>query len=330
MNWTTPNITVPTTADPSTPFCMQLIHRIYPEAIRVLHNRAISLFLCHLGEGEPFCVADANAGHGPIAAGLRDGVSILHTLAAANKTVYHLVWHGCALEDTFKSYDYLVEQMALAFDAISSGPINAVGLCQGGPVLLRYAARYPERVSRIVTVAAPLSMSDCTGSVIEDAIGVPIWAYSAAVGMMGGAMSCQSMVDTWNNHKREEHARDRKNPDNKALYDWFDQPNTDAQGRSGRIGHWIFDAVWAMKQDSIYRNEIYDRGEHIDLMRIKHIPQAFVGGLTDEVCTITMAHPKGACWVNEQAQFIEVPGGHVGSFAGRGSQLGIAKACGLL
>jgi len=63
---------------------------------------------------------------------------------------------GCGLSDRdlagadLTSLDLWVDDLRRVLDSIGTGPVALLGLSQGGPVALAFAARHPERVSHLV------------------------------------------------------------------------------------------------------------------------------------------------------------------------------------
>ena len=61
-------------------------------------------------------------------------------------------------EDAVNTIDLQFAALNVVVDELGP-PVDLIGLCQGGWLSLRYAARFPNKVRRLVLVGAPIDMA---------------------------------------------------------------------------------------------------------------------------------------------------------------------------
>jgi pimeloyl-ACP methyl ester carboxylesterase len=81
--------------------------------------------------------------------------SIVETLCRSGLSrVFVTDWRSATPEMRYFTIDtYLADSMSQSTNWI---PVDLIGLCQGGWLVLVYAARFPEKVRRLVLVGAPI------------------------------------------------------------------------------------------------------------------------------------------------------------------------------
>ena len=121
----------------------------------------VQLAYCKVGQGPPL-VKTANMFHhldydwsSPIWQPWLEGWSRYHTL-------YRYDQRGCGLSDwnvSDFSFDRLVDDLETVIDAAGLEKFDLLGVSQGGSIALAYAARHPEKVSKLVVSGASLQGS---------------------------------------------------------------------------------------------------------------------------------------------------------------------------
>ena len=122
---------------------------------------SVRLAYCKVGQGPPL-VKTANMFHhleydwsSPIWQPWLEGWSRYHTL-------YRYDQRGCGLSDwdmSDFSFDRLVDDLETVVDAAGLERFDLLGVSQGGSIAIAYAARHPERVSRLVVCGGSLQGS---------------------------------------------------------------------------------------------------------------------------------------------------------------------------
>ncbi|MBN8769041.1 MAG: class III poly(R)-hydroxyalkanoic acid synthase subunit PhaC [Stenotrophomonas nitritireducens] len=96
----------------------------------------------------------------PYMVDLQDGRSLVQKLLAAGQDVYVLDWGYPDRSERFLTLeDYLLRYVDGAVDHLRAqhgGPVNLLGICQGGVFSLCYAALRPHKVRNLVTMVAPV------------------------------------------------------------------------------------------------------------------------------------------------------------------------------
>ena len=93
-------------------------------------------------------LADLAPGHSPIESLLANGC---HDLFLAQ-------WKSATAKTRLNTIDSQFATLNVVVDEIGP-PVDLIGLCQGGWLSLAYAARFPNKVRRLVLVGAPIDMA---------------------------------------------------------------------------------------------------------------------------------------------------------------------------
>ena len=91
--------------------------------------------------------------------------------------------------------DYLAELNVL-IDQIAPS-VDLVGLCQGGWMSMIYAARFPEKVRRLVLAAAPIDIAAAPSPLSTLADASPLAAFQELVGLGDGLVPGRKVLKFW-------------------------------------------------------------------------------------------------------------------------------------
>src|SRR5215471_14685056 len=109
--------------------------------------------------GRPTLVCAPFALHGATIADFAPGHSLVATLRKAGRgRVFVTDWRSASPEARFNSIDSYLAELNVAVDAVGA-PLDLVGLCQGGWMALIFAARFPEKVRKLVLAGAPVDIA---------------------------------------------------------------------------------------------------------------------------------------------------------------------------
>jgi poly(3-hydroxyalkanoate) synthetase len=109
--------------------------------------------------GVPAIVCAPYALHSALIADFAAGHSIVEALQSQGlDRVYVTDWRSASSDMRFLSIDSYLADLNVAIDEIGL-PVDLIGLCQGGWMSLVYAARFPEKVRRLVLVGAPVDLT---------------------------------------------------------------------------------------------------------------------------------------------------------------------------
>ena len=93
----------------------------------------------------------------PTVLDLQPDRSLIRRLLAAGRDVYLLDWGTPGRGDRHLTLaDYALGFLGRAARRVAAGPIDLLGVCQGGTLALLYASQEPERIRRLVTMVTPV------------------------------------------------------------------------------------------------------------------------------------------------------------------------------
>jgi polyhydroxyalkanoate synthase len=115
--------------------------------------------------------------------------SLIGVLASADRDVYLLDWGRMSSPHAAAGLERLVATIASASRAMAPRRrIDLMGVCQGGTLALVYAARYPTRVRRLVTLVTPVDFRTADDVVGRLATSVDIDALVRTFGDVPGPL----------------------------------------------------------------------------------------------------------------------------------------------
>lgn len=263
------------------------------------------------------------AGHTATIADYHAGQSLVATLLATGlRRVFLTDWKSATPE--MKDYDidnYLAE-LNVCVDELG-GPVNLVGLCQGGWMSAMYAARYPQNVASLVLAGSPIDTQAGHGPLKQMVNELPVSFYEEMVAAGGGLMRGRFMLEGWKSmHPEEqyvdkylelyEHLGEAAYLSKKEAFErWYENP-IDLPGR------WYLQAVNQLfRENRLARGEFVGLGRRLSLRDIR-CPAFLLAGEADDIT------PKEQVFAAQRllgtpSSGIEkalVPGGHVGLFMG--------------
>lgn len=108
--------------------------------------------------GNPTLICAPYALHGATIVDFAPSHSIVEVLQRAGLTRLAVTdWRSATAEMRHFSIDTYLADLNVAVDELGP-PVDLIGLCQGGWMSLVYAARFPEKVRRLVLVGAPVDV----------------------------------------------------------------------------------------------------------------------------------------------------------------------------
>jgi poly(3-hydroxybutyrate) depolymerase len=97
--------------------------------------------------------------HGATIADFAPGHSLVAALRAAGRErLFVTDWRSAEPPARFNSIDTYLAELNVAVDAVG-GKADLVGLCQGGWMALAFAARFPDKVRKLVLAGAPVDIA---------------------------------------------------------------------------------------------------------------------------------------------------------------------------
>ena len=263
------------------------------------------------------------AGHTATIADYHAGQSLVETLLAnGHRRVLLTDWKSATAQ--MKDYDidsYLAELNVCVDDA--GGPVNLVGLCQGGWMSAMYAARYPHKVASLVLAGSPIDTQAGDGALKRMVNELPPDFYEEMVAAGGGLMRGRFMLEGWKSMHAEEQYVDKylelyrhiDEPDylskKEAFERWYENP-IDLPGR------WYLQAVNQLfRENRLAKGEFVGLGRRLSLGDIR-CPAYLLAGEADDITpqeqVFAAEHLLGT--PKDRIAKALVPGGHVGLFMG--------------
>jgi poly(3-hydroxyalkanoate) synthetase len=144
----------------------------------------------------PTLVCPPFALHRATIADFAPGHSLVEILCKRGSRALVTDWRSATSEMKNFSIDTYLADLNVAVDECK-GPVNLVGLCQGGWLALVYAARFPEKVLRLVLAGAPVDLSAEASQLSRFVQNTPIEAFEELVREGDGRVRGQQVLDMW-------------------------------------------------------------------------------------------------------------------------------------
>ena len=87
----------------------------------------------------------------------------LHCAAAGLTRLFVTDWRSATPDMRHRGIDDYLSDLNVLVDQIGA-PVDLIGLCQGGFMALIYAARFPQKVRKLILAAAPVDISAGTSA----------------------------------------------------------------------------------------------------------------------------------------------------------------------
>jgi len=135
--------------------------------------------------------------HGAVIGDFAAGHSLVATLRAAGLTrLFVTDWRSATPEMRHRGIDDYLAELNVLVDAIGA-PVDLVGLCQGGFMALIYAARFPEKVRKLILVAAPVDISAGSSTLSGVAEASPLAMFYEIVRLGDGLIPGRKVLKFW-------------------------------------------------------------------------------------------------------------------------------------
>lgn len=266
----------------------------------------------------PVVVCAPYALHGALIADLAPGHSVVEALhRGALNRLYVTDWRSASADMRYLSIDHYLADLNVAIDEVGP-PVDLVGLCQGGWLSLVYAARFPEKVRRLVLVGSPVDVSvesDLSRMVAE----APLAAFEALVKSGAGLVRGDDMLRFWSIPPDPEVVLQRQLSAeiaaDRILLDRFDLWNNNTLDLPG--SYYLQVVNWIFRENRLAKGTFVALGHDIHLELLK-TPVFLLAGTNDELVPATQAMAT-ASLLGTPAPLIErvtAPSTHLGLFIG--------------
>jgi len=147
--------------------------------------------------GFPTLLCAPYALHGAAITDLAAGHSLVAALRGAGLTrLFVTDWRSATPEMRNRGIDDYLADLNVLVDEIGT-PVDLVGLCQGGFMALIYAARFPDKVRKLVLAAAPVDISAGTSALSGIAEASPLAMFHELVRLGDGLVPGRRVLKFW-------------------------------------------------------------------------------------------------------------------------------------
>jgi len=273
--------------------------------------------------GIPTLVDAPHAGHTAMIADYHKGQSLVETLLSNG--IRHVAltdWKSASEDMKDLEIDNYLADVIVAIDDLG-GRVNLVGLCQGGWLSAMIAARFPEKVNSLVLAGAPIDTDAGNGVIKRMAHESPLSFYQQLVGLGGGLMKGEFMLQGWKNMNPEQHYIQ----DHIDLYEHLDDPAYLAKEETFESwyenpidlpGRWYLQVITQLfKENRLAKGEFIGLGRKLNLRDII-CPAYLLAGDADDITTPEQVLDAAKYLGTPKERIVQktVPGGHIGLFMG--------------
>jgi poly(3-hydroxyalkanoate) synthetase len=184
------------------------------------------------------------------------------------------------------SIDHYFADLNIAVDELGP-PVDLIGLCQGGWLALAFAARFPQKVRRLVLAGAPIDFAAAESKISNIARYTPLAVFEQVVRAGGGRVLGNRMLNLWslrlnvNEERQVLQIPDDADPasiQNLLLRfaDWYDT-TVDLPGT-----YYLQVVSWLFKENRLAEGKFVVLGRRVDLKTVRH-PIFLLAGRDDDL-----------------------------------------------
>ena len=278
--------------------------------------------------GVPTLICAPYALHGATVADFALGHSLVETLQARGRVNLHVIeWRSATPQMRLYCIDTLLADFNVAVDEFG-GPVDLIGLCQGGWMALLYAARFPAKVRRLVIAGAPIDLAAAESGLSRLAGRTPISVFAELLKVGDGRLLGQMMLDLWGPAPTETAAIRRElqieaanssaalSPEEGELHEhfrkWYDW-TVDLPGI-----YYLEVVQWLYKENRLAQGTFFALGKRIDLAQVK-LPLLLLAGRDDQIIAApqVLAAASMVGTPPDDIKTLVAPSTHLGLFMGR-------------
>lgn len=274
------------------------------------------------GTGQPTLICAPFALHGATIADFAPGHSVVEALQRSGIGRLAVTeWLSAKDEMRYFSIDTYLADLNVAVDEMGA-PVNLIGLCQGGWMALVYAARFPEKVRRLVLVGAPVDVRAAETRLMQNVDDLPLAAFENLVRLGEGRLLGRYALKLWgSDHAVDDVAQILQLPPDAdethvgALKQRFAVWNAWTVDLPGAYYMQVVQQIF--KENRIAEGQFAALGHVLDLSTVR-APMYLLAGANDEViapeqlfAAARLTSTPGECVEMEKS-----PCGHLGLFMG--------------
>ncbi|MCR6732724.1 MAG: alpha/beta fold hydrolase [Afipia sp.] len=273
-------------------------------------------------QGQPTLICAPYALHGAAVADFAAGHSVVEALHLGGLSrVFVTDWRSATPEMRYFSIDNYLADLNVAVDELGS-PVDLVGLCQGGWLALVYAARFPQKVRRLVLVGAPVDIRAGESQLSRLAASVPLDVFKELVCLGEGLVLGQNMFSLLGP------ALDANGADHvlqitsaidptqlRELHDHFHEWNVGTVNLPGTF--YLQVSRWLFKENQIAEGSFMALGRRINLAEVYN-PMFLLAADNDELVSADQLFGTARLVSTPKAciEMVREPCGHLSLFLG--------------
>jgi poly(3-hydroxyalkanoate) synthetase len=272
-------------------------------------------------DGPPTLVCPPFALHSATIADLAPSHSLVEALARNGcRRLFLTDWRSATPDMRHFTIDNYLAELNVAVDEIGA-PVDLVGLCQGGWMALIYAARFPDKVRKLVLAGAPIDTDAHSSRFTVAAQTLPLAVFDELTRLGDGRMLGRRAVELWEPVLKTDDVASALQvaPDElarqKTLRQRFDNWNASTIDLPGPFYRQA--VLWLFKENRLATGRFVALGRQIDLGVVRH-PLFLVGGREDEVVPLPqlMATRHLVGTRPHDIESVTGPGNHLSLFMG--------------
>lgn len=259
--------------------------------------------------------------HGATIADFASGHSLVETLACHGRNrVFVTDWRSADADMRLLTIDSYLAELNVAVDEIG-GPVDLVGLCQGGVIALIYAARFPSKVRKLVLAGAPVDLAAASSLLALAARTLPLGAFDEIARLGEGRVPGQRVIELWRPALGAADAlaalqlAPEESADRAALLEhfrtWFDW-TVDLPG-----AYYHQTVLWLFKENRLAEGRFEALGRTVDLGAVRQ-PVFLLAARDDDLVAPQqlMAVAERIGTPPHDVESALLPGGHLSLFIG--------------
>jgi poly(3-hydroxyalkanoate) synthetase len=240
-----------------------------------------------VNSGVPTVLCTPLALHGAAIADLAAGHSLVAALRGAGlERLFMADWRSASADMRFVGIDEYLADLNVLVDCVG-GPVDLIGLCQGGWLSLLYAGRFPAKVRKLVMAGAPIDIAARQSRLSAIAEATPLIMFQSLVNLGNGRVIGRNIANFWGNDTDANAIRESLqtlqpigSPEFTRLEAIFKNWNSWTIDVPGTYYLEVIEKLY--KRNELASGSFVALGQKIDLSRLR-LPMYLLAGSADEV-----------------------------------------------
>jgi len=264
----------------------------------------------------PALIVAPYAVHEATIADFAEGHSIAKALAEGGSDRLALTfWKSATAEMRDFGIDAYLSDLNVAVDDLG-GRASLVGLCQGGWLAAAYAARFPQKVARLVLAGAPIDPGAAESGITRTLASVPPATIAQVIALGGGRLSGSLSFALWSDDLSPEFTAEEalQCAGDPAMMERFNAWNLRTVDLPG--AYFVQTAEWIFRENRLARGTFEALGRPVALSAIE-APVFVLAAADDEVVSLPQATAVKSLCRGTRVETRVAPGRHLSLFMGR-------------